>query len=192
MEREWKKCLVTSVLRWLHSKSPSPSPSQLSCYLVTEKKCLSFSPPREPQIPFSSSGTPDILSTYMRINSILKSTHILCPNKSPKGRDPPEVKFKAQSRQGNTGTSLVVQPLRICLAMQETWIWSLVGEVRDPTCHRSTKPMHHNERSLMIIKTWHSQINKEIKIFLKRKENPAPIPAVSLRGKYVNRIPHVK
>ena len=28
------------------------------------------------------------------------------------------------------GTSLVVQWLRICLAMQGTWIWSLVGELR--------------------------------------------------------------
>ena len=29
-----------------------------------------------------------------------------------------------------TGTSLVVQWLRICLAMQETWVRSLIGEVR--------------------------------------------------------------
>ena len=54
--------------------------------------------------------------------------------------------------------------------MQETWVWSLVGEFRDLTCHRSTKPVHHNERSHTIIKTWHSQINKYIYIFLKKKE----------------------
>ena len=39
-------------------------------------------------------------------------------------------------------TSLVVQWLRIHLAMQETGVWFLVWE--DPTCHGTTKPMHHN------------------------------------------------
>ena len=40
------------------------------------------------------------------------------------------------------GTSLVVQWLRICLPMQGTQVQSLVQE--DPTCHRATKPVHHN------------------------------------------------
>ena len=40
------------------------------------------------------------------------------------------------------GTSLVVQWLRIHLLMQGTWVRALVGE--DLTCHRATKPMHHN------------------------------------------------
>ena len=35
-----------------------------------EKKLLSFSPPGEPQTPFSSLGTLDFLSTYLRINSL--------------------------------------------------------------------------------------------------------------------------
>ena len=42
-------------------------------------------------------------------------------------------------------TSLVVQWLqwlRIHLPMQGTWVRALVQE--DPTCHRATKPMHHN------------------------------------------------
>ena len=38
--------------------------------------------------------------------------------------------------------SLVVQQLRICLAMQGTLAWSLIRE--DPTCHRATKPMCHD------------------------------------------------
>ena len=38
--------------------------------------------------------------------------------------------------------SLVVQWLRICLAMQGTLIASLVRE--DPTCHGATKPVCHN------------------------------------------------
>ena len=38
--------------------------------------------------------------------------------------------------------SLVVQGLRICLAMQGTPVPSLVWD--DPTCHRATKPMQHN------------------------------------------------
>ena len=38
--------------------------------------------------------------------------------------------------------SLVVQWLRICLAMQGTPVQSLVQE--DPTCHRATKPTHHS------------------------------------------------
>ena len=38
--------------------------------------------------------------------------------------------------------SLVVQWLRICLPMQGTGVQALVRE--DPTCHRATKPGHHN------------------------------------------------
>ena len=38
--------------------------------------------------------------------------------------------------------SLVIQWLRICLPMQETWVWSLVWE--DPTSRGATKPMFHN------------------------------------------------
>ena len=41
------------------------------------------------------------------------------------------------------GTSLVVQRLRIHLAMQEMWSWSLVGELR-PTYLRANKPMGCN------------------------------------------------
>ena len=40
-------------------------------------------------------------------------------------------------------TSLVGQWLRICLPMQESWVWSLVLE--DPTCHGAAKPMCHND-----------------------------------------------
>ena len=40
------------------------------------------------------------------------------------------------------GASLVVQWLRICLAMQGTWVWSLVQE--DPTYRRATKSIWHN------------------------------------------------
>ena len=38
--------------------------------------------------------------------------------------------------------SLVVQRLRIGLPMQGTQVQSLIQE--DPTCHKATKPMHHN------------------------------------------------
>ena len=41
------------------------------------------------------------------------------------------------------GASLVVQWLRILLAMQGTRIWFLVQE--DPTCHGANKPVHHND-----------------------------------------------
>ena len=40
------------------------------------------------------------------------------------------------------GTSLVAQWLRIHLPMQRTWVQALVRE--DTTCHRATKPVHHN------------------------------------------------
>ena len=55
------------------------------------------------------------------------------------------------------GASLVVQRLRICLAMRETQVWSLLWE--DPTCHRAPEgrrcsywarahePMSHNNWS---------------------------------------------
>ena len=42
-------------------------------------------------------------------------------------------------------TSLVVQWLRMCLPMQGTQVPSLVQE--DSTCHKATKPMHHNYRA---------------------------------------------
>ena len=42
--------------------------------------------------------------------------------------------------------SLVVQRLRICLPMQETWVQFLVSE--DPMCHRVTKATCHNYWSL--------------------------------------------
>ena len=38
-------------------------------------------------------------------------------------------------------TSLVVQRLRICLPMHETWVGSLVQE--DSTCLGATKPVSH-------------------------------------------------
>ena len=41
------------------------------------------------------------------------------------------------------GTSLVVQWLRIHLAMQGTWVWSLVREI-DPVCWGATKPTSHS------------------------------------------------
>ena len=42
-------------------------------------------------------------------------------------------------------TFLVVQCLRICLAMQGTWVWSLVWE--DSTFHGATKPVCHDHWS---------------------------------------------
>ena len=47
-----------------------------------------------------------------------------------------------QAKDSRTGTSLVVQWLRICLPVQGTWVQALVWE--DPTCHRATKSVHHN------------------------------------------------
>ena len=41
-----------------------------------------------------------------------------------------------------SGTSLVVQWLRICQPVQATQVRSLVQE--DTTCCRADKPMHHN------------------------------------------------
>ena len=39
--------------------------------------------------------------------------------------------------------SVVMQQIRIRLPMQGTWARSLVKE--DPTRHRATKPVHHND-----------------------------------------------
>ena len=41
-----------------------------------------------------------------------------------------------------SGTSLVAQWLRIHLPVQGAWVWSLVWE--NPTCHGTTKSVHHN------------------------------------------------
>ena len=46
------------------------------------------------------------------------------------------------SWKGQLGTSLVAQWLRIHLPMQGTQVQALGRE--DSTCHRATKPMHHN------------------------------------------------
>jgi len=40
------------------------------------------------------------------------------------------------------GPSLVAQWERVCLPMQETWVWPVTWE--DPTCLGATKPMRHN------------------------------------------------
>ena len=39
-------------------------------------------------------------------------------------------KYKNTLKNPTHGTSLVVQWLRVCLAMQGTWAWALVGELR--------------------------------------------------------------
>ena len=52
------------------------------------------------------------------------------------------------------GASLVVQWLRIRLPMQGTRVRALVWE--DPTCHRSTKPMHHNYWACALQPTSHN------------------------------------
>ena len=75
-----------------------------------------------------------------------------------------------------SGTSLMVQWLRICLAMQGKLVWSLAGELRShmlqgsEACGATTKAaMHYNERFLMMQwrsygtpKTWCRQANKYI------------------------------
>ena len=40
--------------------------------------------------------------------------------------------------KGFPGGSVVKNPL----SMREMWVQSLIQE--DPTCHRATKPVHHN------------------------------------------------
>ena len=45
-------------------------------------------------------------------------------------------------RNIGSGTSLVMQWLRVCLPMQRTRVWAVVWE--DPTCRGATKPVHHN------------------------------------------------
>ena len=52
-----------------------------------------------------------------------------------------EIKDKSTKKQ-YYGASLVVQWLVISLAMQGTWVQSLVQE--DPVCHRAINPVCHN------------------------------------------------
>ena len=49
--------------------------------------------------------------------------------------------------------SLVVQWLRICLALQGTWVQSLVWE--DSTCHKATKPVQPQVRKPMCLEPMH-------------------------------------
>ena len=60
---------------------------------------------------------------------------------------PYQIKPKGQNTHFNrngVGTSLVVQWLRICLAMQRIWVWSLVGELGSHMPQSATQPMCHN------------------------------------------------
>ena len=50
--------------------------------------------------------------------------------------------MQSPHKEGITGTSLVVQWLRIRLPMQGTRVRALVQE--DPTCRGATKPVCHN------------------------------------------------
>ena len=59
-----------------------------------------------------------------------------------------------QSKIDNSGTSLVVQWLRILLPMQGTQVQALVRE--DPTCHRATKSVHHYYRAYTLEPTCHN------------------------------------
>ena len=86
------------------------------------------------------------------------------------------------------GTSLVVQWLRICLAMEEIQVWSLVRELRSrmqwsycalallSLCATTKESMHHTETSSMAkilsaaTKIQYSQINI-FKCFKKIKKN---------------------
>ena len=47
------------------------------------------------------------------------------------------------------------QWLRIHLPVQETQVWSLVWE--DSTCHRATKPMHHNYSACTLEPIFHKK-----------------------------------
>ena len=53
-----------------------------------------------------------------------------------------QIEDKAKSKEKSTGTSLVVEWLRIRLPMQGTRVRALVWE--DPTCRGATKPVRHN------------------------------------------------
>ena len=54
----------------------------------------------------------------------------------------PKTYYASWHQQLESGASLVSQQQRICLPMQGKQVWLLIKE--DPTCHRATKPMHHN------------------------------------------------
>ena len=55
--------------------------------------------------------------------------------------------FLSLSETGNLQTSLVIQGLRICLAMQRRWVWSLVRQTKIPYIRGASKPTHYNQRA---------------------------------------------
>ena len=61
----------------------------------------------------------------------------------PLGRWHSQGIYQAVKKKKCCGTSLVVQWLRIRLAMQETWVQSLIGELGSHR-HGATKPEHHD------------------------------------------------
>ena len=69
--------------------------------------------------------------------SIQKSVAFLYTNNKLSKRYLPE-----ENKNTNSGTSLVVQWLRIRPPVQGTRVWALVWE--EAACRGATKPMHHN------------------------------------------------
>ena len=49
-------------------------------------------------------------------------------------------KNEKEQKEEKQGASQMAPWWRICLPMQETWLWSLVW--KDPRCHGATKPVH--------------------------------------------------
>ena len=81
-------------------------------------------------------GTPRIL-----VKKDLKIKALGIANLDPNQNPLEQIKKTVWNFQDKAEGTPVVQWLRICLAMQGTWVQSLVPE--DPMCLRATKPMRH-------------------------------------------------
>ena len=86
---------------------------------------------------------PVLLAIYQSSTTRDSVLPLLLPPFSPRRHQRPISQINNSLQQkSDTGTSLVVQWLRICLPVQGTWVWSLVWE--DPTCNEASKFAHHN------------------------------------------------
>ena len=107
---------------------------------------------------FSSASETLSDSYFLSPSTLPAHTHLLAaPWAAPSfcyTRDPqvlslcslrPSLKFNSHTRshvKPLCWPSLVAQWIRICLPMQEAWVWALIQE--ESTCFGATKPIHHN------------------------------------------------
>ena len=135
------------------SKAPTRSgPRNDWCCSLSQVTRLSLCPPWSPHV-----QNPHYLYTLKLLRNStphVPRTQLFSNLHHPAPSHDQEMMQKSLSYQQkcHNQTSLVVQWLRICLPMQETWVWSLAWE--DSTYHGTTKPVCYNYWAYTLEMPW--------------------------------------